>query len=264
MRELPELSFETIKRMEDMSWFTHAQIFDDLLIVAQKETCCYVWRTARGLVVFDGIWPDERAYDAVMEAIREAGWDGETLTAFVMTHGHIDHVGCGKWLAERHSVTTYLSGQDDALRLAAPHEDGRSDKWKEFGIDRYLCDNDVLDFGDKKISVLATPGHTDGCMSFFFPVTENGVTHTAGLFGGATAPWNDPTGKERQLQSVERFKAAAAACHADVALTNHTAFDSGLARIAYSKSRMKHLPNIYILGERGVQQFCEVFRKVAE
>lgn len=38
MRDIPELTIETIKRMGDMSWFNHAQIFDDLIIVAQKET----------------------------------------------------------------------------------------------------------------------------------------------------------------------------------------------------------------------------------
>lgn len=42
MRYKPELTFDKIERMEDMTWFTHAQIFDDLLIVAQKETVCYV------------------------------------------------------------------------------------------------------------------------------------------------------------------------------------------------------------------------------
>lgn len=62
MRNQPELTFDTIKRMEDMTWFTHAQIFDDLLIVAQKETSCFVWRTSLGLVVIDGIWPDERVW----------------------------------------------------------------------------------------------------------------------------------------------------------------------------------------------------------
>ena len=60
MRNQPELTFDTIKRMEDMTWFTHAQIFDDLLIVAQKETSCFVRKTSSGLVVIDGIWPDER------------------------------------------------------------------------------------------------------------------------------------------------------------------------------------------------------------
>ena len=55
MRDAPDLSFETIKRMEDMTWFTHAQIFDDLLIVSQRETSCYILKTSEGLVVIDGI-----------------------------------------------------------------------------------------------------------------------------------------------------------------------------------------------------------------
>ncbi len=46
MKDIPVLTLETIKRMEDMSWFTHAQIFDDFIIVAQKETACYILRTA--------------------------------------------------------------------------------------------------------------------------------------------------------------------------------------------------------------------------
>ena len=53
MKDIPELTYEMIKRMEDMSWFTHAQIFDDLIIVAQKETACYILKTAVVIPVFD-------------------------------------------------------------------------------------------------------------------------------------------------------------------------------------------------------------------
>lgn len=264
MKEMPELSLATIKRMEDMSWFTCARIFDDLIVVSQRETCCYVWRTERGLVLFDGIWPDQRAYDAIMAAIEESGWENETIVAFFMTHGHIDHVGCGKWLTEAHPVETYLSEQDDRLRLATPAEEGRSERWKTFPISHYINDGDVIRFGDERVQVVATPGHTAGCMSYLFPVMEGGERHMAGLFGGATAPWGDPEGKQLQLRSVERFRAIAKEQHVDVALTNHTAFDNGLERIAYSRERMQHLPNIYILGEDGVQRFCSVFRRVAE
>ena len=77
MRDVPDLSFETIKRMEDMTWFTHAQIFDDLLIVSQRETSCYILKTSEGLVVIDGIWPDER----VLEEIKSAIPDGSRCTS---------------------------------------------------------------------------------------------------------------------------------------------------------------------------------------
>lgn len=262
MRNKPELTFDTIKRMEDMTWFTHARIFDDLLIVAQRETVCFVWKTAAGLVVFDGIWPDERVYRAILDAIADAGWENEPITKFVMTHGHIDHVGCGRWLAEKHGATTYLSKADDELRRSTPHEEGRSDGWKDFTVDCRIADGDSIACGDKSIRVIATPGHTAGCMSFIFPVTENGERHSACLFGGATPPWGDEAGKQQQRDSVLKFINAAAEQHCDVALTNHTAFDSGLERIAYSRARMSYMPNIYILGEDGVRKFCEVFLAV--
>ena len=84
------------------------------------------------------------------------------------------------------------------------------------------------------------------------------------IFGGATAPWGDETGKQLQKQSVLKFMNAAANAHCDVVLTNHTAFDIGLERIAYSRAGPSNMPNIYILGEAGVQKFCEVFLNVAE
>lgn len=247
-----------------MTWITHAQIFDDLLIIAQKETSCFVWKTAKGLVVIDGIWPDERVYAQIIAAIQEAGWENCPVSKFVMTHGHIDHVGCGKWLKDNHNAETILSRADDALRLSAPGEDGRPDCWKEFGIDRYISDGDSIDCGDKRIKAIATPGHTAGCMSYIFPVLERGEKHMACLFGGATPPWGDEAGKVIQKRSVAKFMKAAEENRCDVALVNHTAFDAGIERIAYSRARMSYLPNIYVLGEDGVQKFCEVFNTVAQ
>ena len=150
------------------------------------------------------------------------------------------------------------------LRLSTPSEDGRSDCWKDFGIDRYINDGDIIDCGDKHIHVIATPGHTAGCMSYIFPVFDNGIKHMACLFGGATPPWGDESGKEMQRQSVIKFMKAVEDNHCDVALVNHTAFDAGIERIAYSRARLSYLPNIYVLGEAGVQKFCEVFITVAE
>ncbi len=246
-----------------MTWFTHAQIFDDLLIVSQKETCCYILKTAAGLVCIDGIWPDERVFNEMQEAIREAGWENEQMRMFLMTHGHIDHVGCGKWLTEHFHVETYLSAEDNALRLSTSHEDGRNDNWKDFAIDHVLSDGDQIACGDRMITVVATPGHTKGCMSFLFPVHDLGSEHMACLFGGATPPRGDEDGRKTQIESIKKFKRVALENGCDVAFTNHTAFDSGLTRIAYSRARMSFLPNIYVLGVDGVQEFCGVFERIA-
>ena len=69
----PLVTQETIKAMEDMSFFTHAMIFDDLLIIAQRETSCFVLWTTDGLIIIDAIWPARPAFDAIVNAISDAG-----------------------------------------------------------------------------------------------------------------------------------------------------------------------------------------------
>lgn len=83
-----------------MSFFTHALIFDDLLIVAQKETSCFVLKSSEGLIVIDAIWPSVKAYEAIIGAIKAVGWNPDLLYKLVITHGHVDHTGCGKWFVK--------------------------------------------------------------------------------------------------------------------------------------------------------------------
>lgn len=258
----PVVTGATIRAMEDMSFFTHSLIFDDLLIVAQKETNCFVLKTRDGLIVIDAIWPAQEAYNAIINAIKEVGWNPDAIKKLVLTHGHVDHTGCGKWLVEQFHVDTYLSEADDMYWQEHPTKPDKPETWKDYNIDHYLNDGDTITLGDKIIYVYSTPGHTPGCLSYIFPVKENKEIHMAALWGGATPPWTKP-GVEQYLKSLEYFKDAALQKNVDVALSNHTAIDNGLERIAYSRKRMAYMPNIYILGSDAFRDYCQVFRTMS-
>lgn len=75
----PVITRETFREMEDMSFFIHAKIFDDLLIIAQKQTNCFVLKTSEGLIVIDAIWPAKEAFEAIVDAIKDAGWNPDTI-----------------------------------------------------------------------------------------------------------------------------------------------------------------------------------------
>lgn len=255
----PVVTEETIRAMEDMSFFTHALIFDDLLIVSQKETNCFVLKTTDGLMVIDAIWPKEEAFHAIVDAVKDVGWDPETIKKLVLTHGHVDHTGCGKWFVEKHHVKTYLSKGDDIFWREHPVKPNRPETWKDYEIDVYIQDGDAITLGDKTIDVYATPGHTPGGLSYIFPVTENRETHMAALWGGVTPPREKDEVKQ-YLRSLDYFMKEAKNKNVDVALSNHTSVDNGLERIAYSKERMEYMPNIYIVGWEGFQRYCQVFR----
>lgn len=254
----PVITKETIKEMEDMSFFIHAKIFDDLLIVAQKQTNCFVLNTSDGLIIIDAIWPCEKAFQAIVSAIKAVGWDPDNIKKLILTHGHVDHTGCGSWFVKKYNVSSYLSKVDDIFWQEHPTKPDRPETWKDYSIDAYIQDGDTITLGDKTIYVYGTPGHTPGGLSYIFPVKEAGSVHMAALWGGTTPPWTR-NGVEQYLKSLDYFINEARHKKVDVALSNHTIVDNGLERIMYSRARMDYMPNIYILSQEGFENYCKVF-----
>lgn len=259
--EKPSITKDTIRAMEDMTFFTHALIFDDLLIIAQKETNCFVLKSSEGLIVIDAIWPREEAFHAITFAIRDVGWNPDDIKKLVLTHGHVDHTGCGKWIVDAYQAKTYLSERDDIFWRDEPVKKNRPETWKDYVIDCYIDEGDRVELGDKTLFVYSTPGHTPGGLSFLFPVHEEGKEHMAALWGGSNPP-DTMAGIIQYMKSLDSFMKRAQEKEVDVALSNHTALDCGLERIEYSRKRMQHMPNIYIIGQEGFRNYCQLFRNL--
>jgi glyoxylase-like metal-dependent hydrolase (beta-lactamase superfamily II)/rhodanese-related sulfurtransferase len=101
---------------------------------------------------------DDRAGEAVLidpvfeQARRDAALLNELglrLTSTLETHVHADHV-TGAWLLKRRF------GSQIALATAS----------NAVGADRYLAHGDTIAFGARHLQVRATPGHTDGCLTY--------------------------------------------------------------------------------------------------
>jgi metallo-beta-lactamase class B len=257
----PVITMETIKGMEDMSFFTHALIFDDLLIVAQKETNCFVLKSSEGLIVIDAIWPKEEVFNAINFAITDVGWNPKDIKKLVLTHGHVDHTGCGKWIVDAYHPKTYLSERDDIYWRDEPVKKTRPETWKDYAIDVYINEGDKVMLGDKTLFVYATPGHTPGGLSFIFNVKENEKEHMAALWGGSNPPENIMD-IVQYMKSLDHFIDVAEEKSVDIALSNHTSLDLGLERIAYSRKRLSYMPNIYLIGTEGFKNYCQLFRNL--
>ena len=110
---------------------------------------------------------------------------GLTIKYILATHGHPGHVG-GK----------------DGVKAATGGETGiHSADAKQFlrSADRYLVDGDELDFGDLKVQVLHTPGHTPGSLCF---VIANHAFVGDTILAGGIGRQMPETDLRRQMMSI--------------------------------------------------------------
>ena len=105
---------------------------------------------------------EQAARDAAL--IKELGLK---LITTLDTHVHADHV-TGAWLLKKR-----LGG-----KIAVSAASGAE------GADMRLADGDRIGFGGRHITALATPGHTDGCMSFVLDNETMAFTGDALLIRG--------------------------------------------------------------------------------
>jgi sulfur dioxygenase len=97
----------------------------------------------RKAVLIDPVFEQVRRDAALLEEL------GLALVATLETHVHADHV-TGAWLLRRRTGARIM------LAAASGAE----------GADRLLGHGDRIDFGDRHLAVRATPGHTNGCLTY--------------------------------------------------------------------------------------------------
>ncbi len=140
------------------------------------------------------------------ELISRIEADGGKLEYIMLTHGHFDHIGYAKELAERFSAKI-VTGEKNNIFLSNPEYN--LSKYHDlalspFSADILLKDNDTFMLGNTEIKYIATPGHTVGCGSFIF---DNTIICGDTLFCESYGRTDLPTGSDKELiASVKKLK----------------------------------------------------------
>jgi hydroxyacylglutathione hydrolase len=110
---------------------------------------------------------------------------GLTVKHILATHGHPGHVG----------------GKDDVKAATGGLTGIHTADAKQFlrSADRYLLDGDELEFGDFKLQVLHTPGHTPGSVCF---VIANHAFVGDTILAGGIGKQMPETDLRRQMMSI--------------------------------------------------------------
>jgi metallo-beta-lactamase class B len=163
------------------------RIFGNLFFTGNADVGSYLIDTGAGLVLIDTTYPTTQAL--LIESIWELGFNPRDIKIILHTHGHFDHFGATALLQSLSGAALYLGARDARNFRERPEmallDCGRHAYQDLFVPDVELCDGDIVRLGNATVRAIATPGHSDGVMSFFFDASDGQRTLTAGLHGGA-------------------------------------------------------------------------------
>ncbi|KQN81175.1 MBL fold metallo-hydrolase [Sphingomonas sp. Leaf62] len=127
-----------------------------------QQNCTLLWctKTMRGAFVDPG--------GDLPRLLAAAEQHGVRIEKILLTHGHIDHCGEAKPLAEQLGVPIEGPHEADRFWIARLDEDGK--RWGLRGVpfepDRWLVEGDTVTVGEASFAVYETPGHTPGHVIF--------------------------------------------------------------------------------------------------
>ena len=159
-----------------------------------QQNCTLIWCTAtmRAAVVDPG-----GDLPRIAQAVERAG---VTVERILLTHGHIDHAGEAKPLADMLGVPIEGPHEADRFWLSRLDEDGR--QWGIRGVpfepDRWLDEGDTVRVGDLSLDVYETPGHTAGHVIFHHAPSKFAQVGDV-LFQGSVGRTDLPGGDHGQL-----------------------------------------------------------------
>jgi len=126
-------------------------------------------------------------------------------THILLTHGHFDHIGAVETIKEKYGCPVY-AGAKELPVLTDPNINFSIQVGAPISItpDHLLQEGDVVTVGTMEFTVMETPGHTCGSISF---ISENVIFSGDTLFQGSCGRTDFPTGDwETILHSLKRLR----------------------------------------------------------
>ncbi|HYO81982.1 MAG TPA: subclass B3 metallo-beta-lactamase [Bryobacteraceae bacterium] len=158
------------------------KIFGNLYYVGTEELACFLLTSPEGHILINtGL---EDSAPLLRDSIRSVGARLEDVKILLTMQAHFDHVGA---LAEvqRISGAKVMIAEADARIVedggkSDPHF-GKGSWFKPVKVDRRLKHGDKITLGNVELTVVQTPGHSRGSVSYTLNLNEGGVARKAAI-----------------------------------------------------------------------------------
>ena len=240
------------------------RIAGNLYYVGASDISSYLITTPAGHVVIDAGY--ESTVPQIEKNIRALGFKVEDVRILLNTQAHYDHAAGFAQLKKDTGAQLMIAGPDaDIIERGGLKDFSFADKYPfpAAHVDRRLKDGDTVTLGKLTLHAHVTPGHTKGCTTWAFPVTENNhelrvvdmcgltVLDTTRLVGNALYP--------DIVADYEKTFVAMRAIPVDIFIGAHPAYYDGAEKAAKLKANPSG-PNPFIDPE-GYQRYIDTGEK---
>jgi hydroxyacylglutathione hydrolase len=169
--------------------------YEILPVTPFEQNCSLVWcdETRQGTFVDAGGEPER-----LLQAARRHGVE---IVKLMVTHGHLDHVGAVRQLADALKVPIEGPHPDDRFwieQLAVQAQMFGFPPSRPFESDRWLAQGDTVALGNLVFDVLHCPGHTPGHVVFVHAPSQLAFVGDV-IFAGSIGRTDFPRGNHGDL-----------------------------------------------------------------
>ena len=248
------------------AWYASPyKVFDNLYWLGTRQHSSWALRTSAGLILIDTnfAWATQ---PEIIDGLTTLKLDPRDIKYVIISHAHGDHDQGAAELQRRYGAKVVMGAADWEATLQRPATAAGGVPTRGTGEVTVGPAGTKITLGDTTVTIVATPGHTPGTLSYVFPVKDQGKTvmvaysggTLTGAFGTDAARWDEYIASQKKIAGV------AAEVGAAVILSNHSEYDG-----AYTKARLVPLKrepgeeNPFLVGTDGVQRYFTVMAECA-
>src|ERR1051325_3595939 len=171
-----DLFLRNIGSREDQDTaFTPHKILGNLYYVGTRTLASFLITTPEGHILINSDY--ERNVPTVRASIEQLGFKYTDIKVLLGSHAHADHMEGDALVKQLTGASVRVMAEDvPALQKMTPGG-------KPHPIDVTLHDGNEVKLGDMTLVAHLTPGHTRGCTTWTFNITEGGKTFSVLVIG---------------------------------------------------------------------------------
>jgi metallo-beta-lactamase class B len=163
--------------------FPAHRVIGNVYYVGSKDLASYLITTEEGHVLINSGFGE--TVPLIRAGVESLGFKMRDIKILLASHAHSDHVAGHALARELTGAKVYVMRGDD--RVIASGGEGQylytRSRWKPCAVDRVLEDGDEVKLGGVTLVARRTPGHTRGCTTWTWKVTEGVKTYDVVVIG---------------------------------------------------------------------------------